>query len=272
MKPVILLVGAGRVGLNLALHCLRKGFPPALVVEASVERRALLSGLHADVATSATLPASFPDGITHCVLAVPDARIASVARDLAALPDLPPGLVVVHTSGSQPSALLAPLALHGCVTGCLHPMQSFPLEPLAPERLDGIGCGVEGSDTFWTEASALAVALGWKPLRIAAERKALYHAANVFVGNFPVALALIAEQLLRASADDATAASIGHLLPMLHTVVHRLDTFPPSEALTGPAARGDHDTIARHLEALGAFDPELRAAYAAITEWLMADG
>lgn len=271
MNPVILLIGAGRVGLNLALHFRRKGCRVALVVEPSVERQSIVSSALSDVATSASLPTRLPDDITHCVIAVGDGCTSSVADALASIDGIQPGLIVFHTSGSLHADLLAPLSARGCVTGSLHPMQSFPLQALAPERLDGIGCGIEGSDAFWDAASALASTLDWKPLRIAADRKALYHAANVFAGNFPVALAHAAEQLLRASAIDDTSASLGHLLPMLRTVVDRLEALPPSQSLTGPAARGDRETIARHLAALETIDPKLRAAYAALTEWLMAD-
>jgi predicted short-subunit dehydrogenase-like oxidoreductase (DUF2520 family) len=149
--------------------------------------------------------------------------------------------------------------------GCIHPMQSFAGDALPEEAMRGIGCGIEGNDDFWQQGRQFAELIDWRPLRIEAEKKALYHVANVLAGNFPTVLAALAESMLRESAADPSDAHLSHLLPMMRAVLERLTDTPAISALTGPAARGDHDAIIQHLAALEAFDPQLREVYEALT-------
>jgi predicted short-subunit dehydrogenase-like oxidoreductase (DUF2520 family) len=138
-------------------------------------------------------------------------------------------------------------------------MQSFSSDNLPASMLVGIGCGLEGNDLFARETRKLTDRLQWHALRVSAVQKALYHAANVFAGNFPVVLASIAERLLRASTSDE--ASLTHLLPMMRAVCERLGESGAERTLTGPAARGDIETIHRHRDALDSLDPGLRSLY-----------
>ena len=39
-------------------------------------------------------------------------------------------------------------------------------------------------------------------------------------------------------------------LPLVRGTVENVETLGPAAALTGPVARGDHDTVTRHLDAL----------------------
>lgn len=264
---MLLLVGAGRVGKNLLRHCAARDMAIAMVVEAHAARHASLRHIVPDAAVHSHLPARLPERVTHIVLAVPDAAIADVTRDLARI--LSPGQtpLVFHCSGTLGSALLAPLEDAGCLTGCIHPIQSFHSDNLDTAALVGIGCGIEGSDAFWAAGHRFAEELGWRPLRIDPARKVLYHAASVFAGNFTTVLAAVAEELLRHAACDPDHPNLSSLLPMMRTVLARLEHTPPAEALTGPAARGDHDTIARHrreLESVNANWAELYARLSAL--------
>jgi predicted short-subunit dehydrogenase-like oxidoreductase (DUF2520 family) len=271
----ILLIGAGRVGLNLLRLFHRRGMTVSIVVEADTSRHQYVSGIEAHAAVHTVLPASIPSGINIAILAVPDTAILETARQLAALHPFPSRIMVFHCSGTMTSSAIAPLSESGCVTGCIHPMQSFHSDDLEESALVGIGCGIEGGDEFCEKARAFAEALDWRPLRIDARKKALYHAANVFAGNFPIVLASVAERLLAAAAaGDGTVgggtagsgtAQLSHLLPMMRTVLARLEDNSPADALTGPAARGDRETIARHLEALEETDPDIRILYETLT-------
>jgi predicted short-subunit dehydrogenase-like oxidoreductase (DUF2520 family) len=50
-------------------------------------------------------------------------------------------------------------------------------------------------------------------------------------------------------------------LDLVRGTVDNVERLGPRDALTGPVARGDWDTVARHLAAL---DPSEREAYAAL--------
>ena len=281
VTPNVLLIGAGRVGLNLLRLFHRRGIPVSIVVEPDTTRHERVRVIEAHASVHDDIPVSIPDDISYAILAVPDASIAETARRLAALYPLPSRMTVFHCSGTMDSSALTPLSETGCVTGCIHPMQSFHSDILEERALSGIGCGIEGGDEFCEKARAFAETLDWRPLRIDARRKALYHAANVFAGNFPIVLASVAERLLAeavATADGAAgdsagedgagedgAAKFSYLFPMMRTVLARLENVSPSEALTGPAARGEREIIARHLEALEETDPDIRILYETLT-------
>lgn len=146
------------------------------------------------------------------------------------------------------------------IVGGLHPVQSFsPLPTIT--TLQGITCGIEGGDVFEREALALATGWSWHGLRIDAAHKALYHAACVLTGNFPTVLAEIAGEALSVASKDGLAAPWQAFLPMLHEVLRKLEAAPPAEVLTGPARRGDADTLRRHTDALRELSPEAANVY-----------
>ncbi|MFZ1729940.1 MAG: Rossmann-like and DUF2520 domain-containing protein [Bacteroidota bacterium] len=267
--PSIVLIGAGRVGMNVLRHLSRLGIPVAAVIERDSTRHPLIRALHPAAAVAAVLPDSLPVEAQLCMIAVADGQLPGVVRELSELTSLPEGIIFFHSSGTLDSSILMPLSDRGCMTGCIHPMQSFSGDDLPDGALSGIGCGIEGNDDFWLEGRQFAKRIEWQPLRIDREKKALYHVANVLAGNFPIVLAALAEGMLRESATDPSQAHIAHFLPMMRTVLERLADTPAATALTGPAARGDHDAILRHLAALEVLDPQLREVYDALTRAAM---
>jgi predicted short-subunit dehydrogenase-like oxidoreductase (DUF2520 family) len=66
-------------------------------------------------------------------------------------------------------------------------------------------------------------------------------------------------QVDRVAADTGVPA--GAFLPLIRASLDNVEDLGASAALTGPVARGDADTIARHLDALPADE---RAAYRAL--------
>ena len=102
-------------------------------------------------------------------LLVPDRAIAEVARTV------PPGGVVLHSSGSLGPDALAPHE-HAAV---LHPIMSFS-GSASPHPVPAT---VSGSPVAVARAKELADTLGWDPVPFDGDR-ALYHAACVIAGNF----------------------------------------------------------------------------------------
>ncbi|WP_284209310.1 DUF2520 domain-containing protein, partial [Chitiniphilus shinanonensis] len=105
---------------------------------------------------------------------------------------------------------------------------------------------------------ALAQALGGQPFRLAPGGKAAYHAATVVASNYLVTLAALAQQLAAQAGLDTDAAS-AVLGPLMRQTLDNVLALGPAAALTGPIARGDAQTVARHLAAID--DPLLEAAY-----------
>ena len=256
----ITLIGSGRVGGNLLRHFVSHGLNICAVVEPKLERHSSIRSTAPSARVLTTLPHVLPQDTDICVLAVPDDQIAPLGALLADRPMLHAGALVFHVSGMRGADDLLPLQEAGCHAGCLHPIQSFPEQLLPRERLEGIGCGIEGPDNFWTRARDFAELLGWMPLRVDPRKKALYHAACVYAGNFNTVLAAHAEMLLR-SATGSDDTCMDYLLPMMTTVLSQLHDRPADQILTGPAARGDAATLADHMQAIGDAHPELLAEY-----------
>jgi predicted short-subunit dehydrogenase-like oxidoreductase (DUF2520 family) len=144
------------------------------------------------------------------------------------------------------SEILAPLRARGWSTGSLHPLISVT-DPHTP--LDGAFWCVEGEPRAARLAKAIVRDLGGTSFSINAAEKPLYHAAAVMTAGHVTALFDVAlEMLVACGLTRKTARQI--LQPLLASTVHNLETKEPAQALTGSFARGDVETIKRHLAAL----------------------
>jgi predicted short-subunit dehydrogenase-like oxidoreductase (DUF2520 family) len=179
------------------------------------------------------------------LLCVPDRAIAGVAGELA------PGPWVAHVSGATPLAALEP---HTRRFG-LHPLQTFDRSGEAAQ-LDGAWCAVtaEGAEALAT-AGKLAATLGLRPFALDDAARTLYHAGAVFASNYLVTIHHAASALLREAGAPPEA-----LEPLMRR------TIDGGFELTGPIARGDQETVARHTEALNRLRPDLEPLYAALAE------
>lgn len=194
------------------------------------------------------------------LLAVSDGAIAAVAAEMAGSSALPK--VVLHTCGSQGPEVLAPLAAAGCVTGVLHPLQTIPSPERGVASIPGCSCAYCGESLAAACARALILAMGAKPLALAADQWALYHAAAVLSINFHVAL-LDASLELWERAGIPRQQGLEAFAPIVRAGVENLLAHGPEQALTGPIRRGDATTVCRHLEAIATAPAEILELYRA---------
>jgi predicted short-subunit dehydrogenase-like oxidoreductase (DUF2520 family) len=184
-------------------------------------------------------------GVDLLLLTVPDAAIAAVAASVR--PD--PATVVAHAAGSLGLDVLAP---HGRRAG-IHPLVPLPPPPVGAERLAGGAWFAVAGDFL---ATAAVEALGGRPLHVADGDRAAYHAAACIASNHLVALL---GQVERVAAG--VGVPLDAYLDLVQATVDNVRTLGPAAALTGPAARGDRQTIERHRAAL---DPSEVPAYDAL--------
>ena len=179
------------------------------------------------------------------LLCVPDASIADTALGLS------PGHWVAHVSGATPLAALEPHARRFSV----HPLQTL-VGGRGPEQLDGAwGAITAESEEARAHALWLAETLGLHPFALADDKRAVYHAGAAIASNFLVTLYRSAGRLLE-EADVPPEA----LVPLMQRTIEN------GFELTGPIARGDWETIERHLAAIRAEAPELEQLYAVLAE------
>jgi predicted short-subunit dehydrogenase-like oxidoreductase (DUF2520 family) len=174
------------------------------------------------------------------LLCVPDRAIDEVAADT------PVGPWIAHVSGATPLAALDP---HVRRFG-LHPLQTFS-KSLGPGQLDGAwGAVTAESDEARAVGRWLAETLGLRPFDLDDDARAAYHAGASMASNYLVTLRAAAGSLLEAAGAPPEA-----LDPLIRGVVET------DFELTGPIARGDWDTVERHLAVIRAERPELEELY-----------
>jgi predicted short-subunit dehydrogenase-like oxidoreductase (DUF2520 family) len=178
------------------------------------------------------------------LLCVPDGQIAVAAADVA------PGRLVGHCSGATGLDALAP---HEAFA--LHPLMTITWRG---GDFRGAGAAVAGSsDRALTFATELARALGMRPFEIADADRAAYHAGAAMASNFLIALESAAQ---RVGGVDREL-----LAPLVRAAVETW-AAEGDAALTGPIARGDEATVARHREAIAQRAPDLLGLYDVLAE------
>jgi len=263
MLPQWFLVGAGRCGVQLARAIEASGLGVAGVETRSPRGRARVRRALPGVRTFGAGDALPP---VHGVLvAVPDSAIPACAEQLA--PRLHPATtVVLHTSGLLAADALAAIARSGPATGSLHPMVSFPTAVGPLVRLAGAVATVEGSAAAVREARRLALALGMRPVRLAAAVKPTYHAAAALAANLTHVLVVTARDLLTGVGFSRRGAAAA-LRPLVASAVEAALSARGMENLTGPLARGDDAAVLAHLAAVPG---EVGAAYRAVADLAVA--
>jgi len=232
------IIGAGRVGGAIAKGAQAAGLAVSLAGRGDAQERA------ADARVA--------------LLCVPDDELTAACEEISAA--VPPPEFVGHTSGASTLKVLEPAQARGAEVFSIHPLQTVP-DP--DSSLAGAPCAIAGSTASAEElARELATHLDMSPFAVPEAARPAYHAAASMASNLLIALEESAVELLeRTGIGDAREL----LAPLvLQTVTNWAETG--GDALTGPIARGDEETVKRHREAIDAVAPELAASYDALAE------
>lgn len=194
------------------------------------------------------------------LIGTPDDQIERTCTRLAETGILRQGCIVFHCSGALPSTLLRPAILHGASVASIHPIRSFAGPEQVARSFDGTFCGVEGDKAALAILNDAFSAIGAKPVPIDAEFKSVYHAAAVFASNYLVTLLdTAAEAYEKAGIPRDIALQL--MEPLVKGAVENVFRLGPTEALTGPIARGDLATAVRQYKAVSAWDKRRGALY-----------
>jgi len=128
----------------------------------------------------------------------------------------------------------------------------MPNPDVGASRLQGAWFALAGDPFVRTVVDAL----GGQWFTVADEDRAAYHAAACIASNHLVALLGQAERVGAAAGVPREA-----FVDLVRATVENVAALGPARALTGPAARGDVDTLDRHRAAL---DPSELEAYDAM--------
>lgn len=197
------------------------------------------------------------------MLTPPDGKIVHSGEALARSGLLRRGDIVFHCSGAMTSAELAPASAAGARVASVHPLKTFADPDAALRTFAGTYCGAEGDRAALDVLQPAFEDIGARICEIDPRFKTIYHAASVMVCNYLVALletGLLSYE--KSGLDRATALRV--MEPLVRDTVDNVFRLGTTRALTGPIARGDHEVVARHIDALAAWDPRLAAIYRAL--------
>ncbi len=247
--PRIVLFGAGNVASQLGKSLVANGHNVVQLVGRSHENAAKLASI---------LQCEFTTDVNQVdrsadlyILAVSDLVIAEIAKDLKPWHGL-----VVHTSGSTPIEVLTPV---GPRHGVFYPFQTFSKHrdinlhdvPFCIEAADPNDLGI---------LSDMANSVGGKPIEMISKQRQILHLAGVFSCNFVNHMLAISQMLAEENDFDFKL-----LQPLVVETIEKALKGDPLNAQTGPAVRGDSETIKKHVALLSRIDDDLRDLYLALS-------
>lgn len=246
------LVGAGRVGTAVASLLKASGNEISAVAsrsELSAQRASSLLG--APIAPIDEIPES-----DVVLIGAGDTAIRELASKVASRAQ-----VAVHFAGAHGIEILQEVIEAGAWACALHPVQACPDIDTAIDRLPGSTWGVTCTWPAHDWAHELvATHLSGTPIDVAEDERPLWHAAAVSTSNGIAALMAVGERLLGSIGIESPELVLGPLAR--GTVENAVSGGGGAATLTGPAVRGETETIARHLDAIRSRAPEQVAAYA----------
>ena len=249
------IIGAGTVGLALAIRLAGNGYEVVAVASCrhvSAEKLAkTIKGCEAFETNQ-----SVADIADVVFITTPDAVISEIASTV----QWHKGQCVVHCSGADSSEILQPARQMGANTGVFHPLQTMANIQQAISNIPDSTFAIEAEEPLLTILKEMAAALHCRWIEIKSEDKVIYHAAAVIASNYLVTLVKLADDLWETFGiprEQATQA----LLPLLKGTLNNIENVGIPQALTGPIARGDIETVKKHLSALQKEAPDALSVY-----------
>lgn len=245
----VVLIGAGRVATQLGLTFVRHQIPVLQVYSRTAASASALAK---------TTGSDFTDDLSNLnqqadlyIISVADDSISQIVNQLNLK-----NKTVVHTSGSVPLEILAPVSSS---YGVFYPLNTFSKDK-AIDLAKTPFC-IEANDPQ-TEHNLLQLArlISIDVRLINSQQRAVIHLAAVFACNFTNFMMVNADEILR---NQGISHNI--LLPLINETISKLSAISPKEAQTGPALRNDREIIKKHLEML-ATDPDKKMLYQLISE------
>jgi len=250
----IFILGLGKVGVQLAKSLTHSPFQVIGAYNRSEKSFDVPSGL----------PLYFdekeiPVDADVYLVCVSDDAVKTVADQLPA--EIKRSKIIAHTSG-------------------VHTLEVFGNDIQKPGVFYPLNTFAEAQEIIWAETpfylsgstddtintlDNIARKISNKVFTISDKQKRALHLSAVFVNNFPTHLFQLADTLLKENEME-----FEHLLPLIRTMVDNVESKDIHQILTGPAIRGDQETINQHLQLLEN-KSEIKEIYQKITKSINKD-
>ena len=245
----IIVLGSG----NLAVHLVRAFVLAGKNIRQVYSRSGKLPGLN-DVAGNIEIIHDLQDMSKDAdlyVLSVPDRALPEIISRIT-LPDH----LIVHTSGSVSIDVFEDRFRY---YGVFYPVQTFSKKKALAYK--NIPVCIESNDPAGIQAlTKLAEDVFGRACEMDSPARLKIHMAAVFASNFTNHLYDIAHDLL-----DSSDIPFDIIRPLIMEAAAKVQADHPASVQTGPAQRGDHSIIEKHLKEL-AGSPDLRDIYKMITD------
>lgn len=237
----ISIIGAGNVAFRFSLAFQAAGHAINCVCSRSLEKadkvvRALKK--HRSDAIAVTDYNSIPQS-DILVIAASDSAISDIAADISKHSDR--FKIIVHTSGATDIDVLSGAGIGNC--GVFYPLMTLSMNKdldikLVPFLIEAPT--EEGREIL----SSLAMSLKAEYNICTSQKRLQMHTAAVFATNFV--------NYMLSMAYDIAHPDFTFLLPSAIEAVRKAFLHTPMKAQTGPALRGDLETLNKHMELLKA--------------------
>jgi predicted short-subunit dehydrogenase-like oxidoreductase (DUF2520 family) len=240
-------IGAGKVATAFGRYLHTKGVPISGYFDHHPEKKA-----HAGRQTRSVAFQSSADLSAHSDLlfiTTRDDQIEGACRQLCRENSIASRHLVGHMSGAHSSRLLSDARNLGATVFSLHPLQAFADETESLAALPETWFSLEGDSASLDPVIDLLVRMGNRYLTLSPEHKSLYHLSACMLSNYLVTLADGAMAALEQAGIDPREG-FRAMRPLMDGTLSNIAQLGPARALTGPIARGDAGTVARHMAAL----------------------
>lgn len=236
MIQKVSIVGSGNVATQLGKALIANGVQVTHVYSKNRDHASTLAKLlNAEVSDLASLPNQFT------IVCVSDDAIAEVVGQI------PPNISVVYTSGSVGLDELP----NRDEIGVLYPLQTMSKSSIV--EMETVPFLVESENQHFQKIIYdIAKRLSSSTYIVSSEQRRKIHMAAVWINNFTNHVVYQAQKITEEQDLDYNL-----LLPLLKETLSKLDHQSAFDAQTGPARRGDNETIEKHLEAQSGTSKEL---------------
>jgi predicted short-subunit dehydrogenase-like oxidoreductase (DUF2520 family) len=257
----IVICGPGRVGTSLVLSFVPAGFRVQVVDPYRAMKLTGTAGVQVDVRTN-TADVVLSDRPAVWIVCVPDAAVISVVCSLFASPsafraDFDYCAVVSATSDISEITRCPGVVAHRVCRA--HPLYPFPPPESATALPPGTPFAVENAAPPVLEVLKR---IGGLPFELDPNKRHLYHAAAVLVSNLPGALWFAAGRILAGCGVPSAEDHAGRMLSGLAASI----AVSGHNALPGPAARGDIETVACDQQALDRYNSDIARVHQILSE------
>jgi predicted short-subunit dehydrogenase-like oxidoreductase (DUF2520 family) len=243
----IVILGAGRLAVNLSVDILKKGYEIVEVYNRTESRGKRLAGKAE--AKYIKKPERITTDADLYIMAVSDAAIPALLKRIRAGNGL-----VIHTSGSVDMDVFKGTFKN---YGVIYPPQTFSRKLLAFK--DVPLCIEANSEKNLALVQSFASSLSDHIYRINSGQRKILHLAAVFANNFTNFMLSVSEELLEETGIDP-----GILEPIIQQTAENYYSGGVFKKQTGPAIRGDKETLREHLDLLSTH-PDYQHVYDLIT-------